>query len=213
MAQTAIRLGIKEWGAAQASPTHLFLVGLLVLPAFLFQSSLPLKWVQILLFMGLSAAAGKRVRLLPNLIMITGIVAANLLTPVGRVLWSAAGIRITLGALENGLDRAALLIGMIYISRFSIRKGFCLPGRFGELLSLVFFYLERILEGERLSRGNLIEKIDQRIISVHESASEYIHRRETQGAPATSPTGILYLASVLAIQWGLFAYPHIHRLL
>lgn len=197
----------------QLNPTHVFVVGLIVIPSLVFQSNLLLKWLQVSLFVCLSAAAGKRVRILPNVIMVGGIVAANLLTPVGRVLWSLGGWRITLGALENGLHRAALLIGMIYISRFSIRRGFSLPGRVGGLLSLVFFYLERILQGERLSRGNLIEKVDERIIAVHQSSTEYSPLAEHHSPGATNLTGMVYLGSVVALSWALFAYPHIERLL
>lgn len=213
MVETAVKLTVKGTTKARLNPTHVFVVGLLAIPSLVFQTSLPLKWLHILLFMLLSAAAGKRVRLLPNIVMITGIVGANLITPVGRVLLSVAGLPITLGALQNGLDRAALLIGMIYISRFSIRKGFCLPGKVGALLSLVFFYLERILEGERLSRGKLLEKIDERIIAVHQSAGEYMPASGDRPPEQTSAKGYLYLAMVVLLSWGLFAYPHLNALL
>ena len=132
-------------------PEHLFAAGIIVIPAFIFQENLPVKWFQVLLFMLLSIISGKRVLILPNIIMAAGIVAANLLTPVGEVFLIAAGFPVTKGAIYKGLEKSALLIGMIYISRFSVSSGFVFPGRRGNILSLVFYYFEKIMEGGKSS--------------------------------------------------------------
>ncbi|HUX20353.1 MAG TPA: hypothetical protein VMW69_03875, partial [Spirochaetia bacterium] len=85
---------------------HLLVGGLLIVPAFVFDQSLVVRWLQTLLFMGLALLTGKRVLVMPNLIMLLGIVAANLLSPLGRVLFKAGPLPITLGALEDGLGKA-----------------------------------------------------------------------------------------------------------
>jgi hypothetical protein len=132
-------------------PEHLFTAGIIIIPSFIFQDYLPVKWFQVLLFMLLSVISGKRVLILPNIIMASGIIFANLMTPVGEVLFSVVRLPVTKGAIFNGLEKSALLIGMIYISRFSVSRGFILPGRRGNILSLVFYYFEKIMEGEKSS--------------------------------------------------------------
>lgn len=199
--------GLMTAESIRLDPSHVFVAGLCVAPAFLFQGDVLLRWLQVAQFILLSAAAGKRIRVLPNVVMITGIVAAQLLTPIGEVLVTLGGFRVTRGALMSGLEKSALLIGMIYLSRFMIRKGFVLPGRLGSLLSLVFFYFEKTLEGERLGRGNLIEKIDERIAAVHASAAEYMsagdHCGDQRDDYRTSWAGWCYLCLILAFNWGL----------
>ena len=201
---TTKRIGLMSEVAAGLRPSHVFATGLLIVPAFVFQTSILLRWLLAAEFMILSVASGKRVRVLPNVIMISGVVAANLITPIGEVLWTVAGFRVTKGALMNGLEKSSLLIGMIYISRWSVRKGFLLPGRLGSLLSLVFFYFEKTLEGERLRRGRLLERIDERVIQVHESAREYEPTEGGGEATRTTPAGWVYLAVLVGLNWALF---------
>lgn len=181
---------------------HVMFTGLLLMPSFLFQDHLGVKWGQVFFFVLLSALAGKRVKLLPNIIMISTIVLANLITPIGRVLYQLGSFPITAGALGNGLERAALLIGMIYISRFAVRRGLRIPGKTGHMLSLVFFYFEKILEGERISKGHLIKKIDDKILAVHQSSHQF--DGDGGGMVRSNPLGYCYLASVLSANWLLF---------
>jgi heptaprenyl diphosphate synthase len=211
---TTTRLGVSETEGLRLRPRDALIAGLCVIPAFVFQASLLLKWLQVLEFMILSAVAGKRVKVLPNVVMITSIVAAHLLTPVGEVLWRVAGVPVTRGALVNGLEKSALLIGMIYLSRFSIRPGVKLPGRIGSMLSLVFVYFEQTLAGERLRRGNIIEQIDERIIAVdrsvraeNEPGPDGTADRAAYAAPRDSTArGLLCVALFIAGNWALLLY-------
>lgn len=122
------------------SPTHLLIGGLLLIPGFIVEQSLVLRYAEIAGYMILAAACGKRVLILPNLLMIAGIVAANLLSPLGRVLLSIGPLPITEGAIEDGLYKASMLIGLIYLSRVAVREDLVLPGRFGSLIAQTFSY-------------------------------------------------------------------------
>lgn len=195
-------------------PEHVLVAGMCIVPAFLFQQSLLIKWFQVAFFILLSVMAGKRFRLLPNLIMVAGVLCAYLLTPNGRVLFTLLHLPVTTGALINGLERSATLIGMIYLSRFSVRKGLRLPGKTGNLLSLVFFYFERILEGERITRGNLIKKLDEKIFAVHSSAEAALYAKggsvsenpspiSSSEAPVSTAAGLIFMVAVVSLNWVL----------
>jgi heptaprenyl diphosphate synthase len=180
-----------------------FICGIITIPAFIFQPETVFSAATALFFIIYAAAAGKRFRLLPNLLMVTGIIAANLLTPYGRVLAEIGSFRVTAGALEAGASKAALIIGLIYISRSSIRKGLSFPGRLGSLISLVFYYFEKITEGEKLERKNLIAKLDEKLFSLTEEPAE--------SGPAVeekSRTAVHFTAAAIpaVLVWGLLLY-------
>ncbi len=122
-----------------------FLVGLLLIPAFVFNTSLPVRILQTVLVIGYSLIRKKKFRLGPNLILLAGVTAMNLLSPVGEVLFRIAAFPITRIALEQGLMRALLFIGLVYISRSSISASIPLPGKGGALVARTLYYFERII--------------------------------------------------------------------
>ena len=115
-------------GSQALTANFAFICGLLTIPAFIFQSGLPERAVLTLLFIILAVISGRKFRLLPNLVMAAGIIAANLLAPHGKVVLEAGRFSVTTGALETGVMKALLIIGLIYISRGSIKKRSQLPG-------------------------------------------------------------------------------------
>ncbi len=153
-------------------PKFKFICGLIIIPAFVFQPNLILLALEAVLFVILARISGKKIRLLPNLIMLAGVTAANLLTPFGQVLAEIGPLQVTEGAMTSGLQKSFMLIGLIYISRYSIRQGLTFPGRLGNLVSLVFYYFERITEGERLGKEGLFTKLDQKIMALYSSGSD-----------------------------------------
>ncbi len=185
------------------SPVHAFLGGLLLLPAFLFQTHLALRAGQAALFIGLALLSGRRIR--PwNLIGISaGIVLMNLLVPYGRVLFDAGPFSITLGALQSGLLKAATVVGLIYLSLFSIRSELPFPGTFGGLLSRVIYYFERILSSpRRLDRRNLIGSLDTLLMDICRPDPPAPEKGpETPPVFRTTPAGYLLLAVLVAGNW------------
>lgn len=187
-------------------PKFFLWAGLASAPAFLFQSDPFFRWIQVLLFIVASIISGKKFKLLPNLFMAAGIVFANLITPNGKVLFRVFSLPVTQGALENGISRAALLIGMIYLSRFSVRKNMEIPGRMGNLVALVFFYFDRIVEGERVTRGNMMEKIDEKLLAVQNLSVS--HGNLNKAAVSKGSENRLILPAFLFISsWCLFTIP------
>lgn len=188
--------------------------GMIMAPAFLFQQNLAIQWIQVLLFISLSIISGKKFRLLPNLFMFLGITAANLIIPIGKVLFYVLQFPLTDGALNNGLSRSALLIGMIYLSRFSVRKGLSLPGRMGSMMSLVFFYFDKIVEGEKITKGNIMKKIDDKLLAIQAIADESL-QNGLQNFGAADENGrffnsYAFLLILIFLNWGLLLLSRLH---
>ncbi len=205
------------------SATHLLVGGLLIVPSFLFDPSLILRYGQTLLFIALAALVGRRILVWPNVIMILGIVAANLVSPLGRVLVRIGPLPITLGALKDGLMKASLLIGLIYLSRFSVRDDLVLPGRFGSLVAKVFRYFGLITERRgalsrpdedaaprrdtgrgRFERGadRLVERLDTMLLSL-----QFDRSAQAPAEPVVSElSGLLLLSLVVITNWVLVVF-------
>ncbi len=145
-------------------PGITFLFGLLCIPAFVFQHNTIFIISETVFFIIFSVLRGKHFRLLPNLLMALGIITASLLVPYGRVIAEIGALKITMGAIEAGARRAAVIIGLIYISRASVLRGLVLPGKLGNMLSLVFYYFEKLTEGERISRTNIFSQLDKKLL-------------------------------------------------
>ena len=155
-----------------AAARTLFVLGLLTLPALVFQDQALYRALNAALYLGLVLASGQRIRLLPPLLLLASVTAAALLTPYGKVLFSVWGWPITRGALLMGLSRGALLLGLFYLSRFSVLPGVDLPGRLGGGIAKVFFYFERFCDNRAaLSIKDLPASLDRLLLAVSASDS------------------------------------------
>ncbi len=186
------------------APLHIFATGSLVIVAFLLQSSLPVRAVQVLLFAVLATLAGKRIRWGYFLIMIASITFFNLLTPVGRVLYELGPLRITAGALEQGLFKGLAIVGLVFISLFTVRPDLRLPGAFGGLLARLFYYFERVLDTRRrVSAAHLVESVDEILLELYPAGSADDGSEEETGAPRrrTSSLGAILMVTLVAGNW------------
>lgn len=152
------------------------LAGLTMLPAILFQGSLLFLLIQAGCVILFAVRAGRRFRLLPNLIILISVVIANSIQVNGRVLFSIGSFDLTLGALELGLMKAVKLIAMVYLSQFMVAGKPLLPGRFGALVSMQFVYFEHIMElwGRKERRDRKSRKARKSWKTPGEKRSEHI---------------------------------------
>jgi len=194
---------------AEATARALFAAGALLLPAFLFQQDPFVRGLQILLFLGLNAAGGRRIRILQILLVGAGIVAFNLVIPTGRVLLTVLGFPLTEVALRSGLLKATAVIGMIAISQFSLRADLEIPGRIGGLIGRSLFYFQLIMSRRnRIDRRNLIGSIDELLLDLQDSGA-------TGGDPGartrrTTPAGAAVLLALVAANWAVFLFTVFH---
>jgi heptaprenyl diphosphate synthase len=178
----------------------LFIAGLLIMPAFLF--SPPLFRLQLFfLFWFLAWLCGKKNNPLITISVILCIVAFNLLVPLGQVLYTIGGFRITGGALSLGIHRAVTLAGLIMLSRMTIRSDLKIPGLFGELIGESLKIFSVIMnQRQRITRKNLIANLDQMLIDLSDGA---IEEQKSAALPSsrTKPLGFVLIAVVVLLVW------------
>lgn len=183
------------------SPEFLFFCGVLSLPAFLFGEAV---WSKVLLtavYILLNLLSGRRVKILPNVVLAAGIIAANLFTPFGRILLRAGTFPVTEGALRLGLLKSATIIGLVYLSRFTIRSDIRIPGRAGETFTLMLFFFERITEQKfKPDRKDPWGGLDALLMNVYLAEGS----GESGMRAGTSLGGYAFAFGFLLLNWGMF---------
>jgi len=131
------------------SPRQKLILGLAFVPAYLLQQSIYIRIFQFIVILSIFIFKGGKFRIMPNIILIFGIIFAYILNPAGKVIIMAGSFPVTEGALISGLTRALMLIGLIYLSRLSVSSKLNLKGKAGNLIGRVFFYFEAITENPK----------------------------------------------------------------
>jgi heptaprenyl diphosphate synthase len=180
------------------SAKALFIAGLLIMPALLFNPAANLRLVQFLFFWFLAWLAGKKTNFVFTVLITLFIVIFNLVIPYGRVLYSIGMFRITSGALEAGLHRAVTFQALIMLSRITIRQDLKLPGKFGKMLceslQMFSFLMSRKY---RLKGKGIISKIDNLMFELNrEDAAQNSSRKIN-----TKPLGYIILIIVIFLSW------------
>jgi heptaprenyl diphosphate synthase len=181
------------------SSRALCIVGILIMPALLFNPNTIFRIAQFFFFWFLAWLAGKKNNPLITIFIILTIVVFNLLVPYGKVIVSLGVFKITLGALLAGIHRGVTLEALIMLSRVTIRQDLRLPGSFGELVSDSFRIFARITErGNVIDRKNIVGSIDTLMIELSETSEPA--RAETKQQNST-PGGIVILVFTVLLAW------------
>jgi len=180
------------------SARALFVTGLLIIPALLFNPSTEYRIIQFLFFGFLAWLFGRKINFLFTVLVTLFIIFFNLLIPYGRILFSAGFFSITSGALEAGIHRAVTLQALVMLSKITIRQDLKMPGTFGGLLgeSLRIFSV-LISKKLRMPGKNLIEKIDSLLL---ELSKEELSMEAAQ-ISKTKPAGYAALVIIIFLSW------------
>jgi len=180
------------------SSRALFITGLVIMPALLFNPNTESRVIQFLFFCLLVWLSGKKVNPIFTILIIFFITAFNLIIPYGRVLFSIGAFKITSGALKAGVHRAVTLEALIMLSKVSVRQDLRIPGAFGELLgeSLRIFSL---LMGRkyRITRKNIFADIDGLMLELSAEETPVENAQKTR----TKTAGYVILAVVVVLSW------------
>jgi heptaprenyl diphosphate synthase len=162
----ALRLRVRSyWNSFNAE--LFFIAGLLMALIFLFNHSIEIRAAQFLFFCLLAFVFKKKINLLTTLLFMISIVFFHLLVPSGKVLASLGPLRITLGSLYAGIDKALVVCGLVILSRVFVRSDLRLPGTIGALLGESLRMLELMRERRgMIKRKQLISSIDQLLLEV-----------------------------------------------
>jgi uncharacterized membrane protein len=158
--------------AGALSTPGAFAAGLISLPLYLLVTDPYLRLIQVLILALLTILAGKRLLYAYFFFLMLSVTFFHLLVPQGRVLATIAGLTITEGALLSGLYRGATIIGLVFISLFSIRRDLYIPGTFGRLVSRTLRYFEHIYEYRRsASIRGLVPRLDRVLFELSSGVS------------------------------------------
>lgn len=186
------------------SPSFRFWTGLALIPPYFMIDTLGVKALLVLLFAILAWLAGKKIRILYFVFLVSSITFFHLLTPMGKILAEIGPVRITSGALATGVHKGLTLCGLVFLSLFSVTPSLKLPGRIGGLLAKMFYYFEEILDGKKkISAGNFIGSLDDVLMDLF--PPERLGETAQSVAVETNSSlsfSIFYLLVLLSAVWG-----------
>jgi heptaprenyl diphosphate synthase len=198
------RVARRGWYQRLFSSRDLFIAGLIIMPALLFNPVPLFRVVQFLLFWFLAWLCGKRNNPLVTLLIVVFIVAFNLLIPYGREIYSIGNFKITMGALMEGIKRAVTLEGLIMLSRVTIRQDLRLPGSLGRLIGDSFRIFEEITERKgAIDRKNIAGSLDKLLIELSEDKAAVLAQDADGGKRrrASSLAGYCILVFIILLSW------------
>ncbi|HPX48084.1 MAG TPA: hypothetical protein PK408_07785, partial [Treponemataceae bacterium] len=127
----------------------------------LFSSNLLLLAAVVLISIILVRLDKRKIHVVPAIITVLAIIAFNLAVPFGKVIWEGFGITITRGALEEGIKKALLMEGLLFVSRWILAYGLVLPGKFGLLVSDTLSLFTRFGQAAGgIDPRNIVKSID-----------------------------------------------------
>ena len=187
-------------------PTILAAGGMAISIAFLLQRNVEIRAAMCLVFLVVTIASGRGFSPLATLFVMAGIVAANLLVPMGKVLATIGPFPVTTAALEGGLGKALAFEGLIFLSRASILPTLRLPGHLGSVIAKAFVYYGRILEqaGE-LRPSSVLRDADALMLGVwrEPAVPEYEHAGRYAAGPEIRGSGVALVAAAVAVSFAL----------
>jgi len=185
------------------SAKALFISGLIIMPALLFNPSTELRIAQFLFFWFLAFLFGKKTNPVVTLLVIIFIIAFNLIIPYGRVYFSIGAFQITSGALTAGIHRAFTLSALVMLSKVTIRNDLKISGAFGGILSESLKMFSMIMNRKyRLTGKNFITDVDNILIEINrEQADSREQGAENREQIKTKPIGYVILSLVIIISW------------
>lgn len=129
-------------------------------------------WAIVFLLMLASFVRRKKIRILPSVLLTVCVTFFALLSPLGKTLTIIRSFRITQDALFIGLQKSAVLVGMVFFSQTVVSHNITLPGKAGRLIADVLFWFNQ-LTAQRISfkKGHIIAQIDELLCALWEQAT------------------------------------------
>lgn len=138
-----------------------------------------LKLLCSLSFLIINIKLGKKVRIVPNILLLVTLMLLEQFTPRGLILYALGPFNITMGSLESGLFKSSLLIGTIYLSKIITSGTIKLPGKIGILIADIFSYFNQLSSGNNLSPSNLINDLDNKLLNLNRDVNEVEYSGKT----------------------------------
>ncbi|HPM72164.1 MAG TPA: hypothetical protein PLE25_04285 [Spirochaetales bacterium] len=203
----AARAERREHWEGAFDPTRLALTGVLLSIVLLFQPTLYGRVAMLAAAAAAAWASGRRLSPLMTVFVMAGIVAANLLVPMGRRLATFGPLVVTETALLTGVEKAVTFEALMFISKACLGPALRLPGRFGSFFADALRGYDRILEHKgSVKLDGFMRRIDEILISVYDGFQSGGDRVDTgyRGRPAAFRRGdpalaVIALAAVVSL--------------
>ncbi len=192
------------------NPTILFFSSIICFPTIFFQDNLMFLWANVVLFLILLYLKNGKIRLLPSLIILFSILFFNMLTPTGKIYASIGSFRITEGALEFGLRKAAVLLSMVFISQYAISRSLKLQGKLGFYLENMLYFLDKLTEHKAtFNIKKPFSSIDAILLEVYETNDLGLEREQNVQVRQSIQAWLICIFPVL-IGYSLLVLQHIY---
>lgn len=145
---------------------------------FIFINNPYLKILCTISFLLMNLVLSKKVRIIPNILLIFTLTVLEQFTPRGLVVYEIGVFNITKGALESGLFKSSLLIGTIYLSKIITTGTIILPGKVGILIGDIFSYFNQLTHGEKIWGSNVIEDLDSKLLNLSKDSKKIESTKE-----------------------------------
>lgn len=183
------------------------LSGFVAMIAFALQTSLYVRAGQTALLVIMAALSSRRFRPVPAIIALIGVTLTNLFVPNGRVLFSFLSLRVTEGALELGLMKGLLLVGLVFLSRVSVRPTGRLPGALGWVIFRMFSYFEYLSESWKSTKGPFLQRLDSLLIDARSVNPDNQSLSSSSSEKPGAKRSIVFAVVVIVICWGPYLWP------
>jgi len=135
--------------------------GIALTITLLFSKSLYLTAGIAVLSVVLVTSSSLRIRILPPLLTVSGIILFNLLVPFGRVLIEIPHFPVTEGALLTGIEKALVFEGLLFLSRWTLSVSDISTVFHSGIMADLFSFLAVLTNGrKKINRKNIIGSID-----------------------------------------------------
>jgi hypothetical protein len=140
---------------------------------------------------------------------------AHFLQPFGKIYFTLGNFPVTEGSLRTGLIKTTTVIGLVYLSRLTIRPGLGFPGRPGRIFAETLRCFERITAYRtRIDRKNFWPSLDRLLAAVYGAGDEIrpgparTADPVEKNSPAVKTSIRGYLLGILfaALNWGVFVF-------
>ncbi len=187
----------ERWEGA-FNPTRLALTGVALSVLVLFQPDTSGRAVMLVLSAIAALASGRKLSILTTLVVMTGIIMANLLVPLGRKLFEIGPFVVTELALADGMRKAVTFEALMFISKACLGPNLHLPGRFGVFFADALRWYDRILEQKKTVRlATFLEDIDAILVSIHYTESDAATVSTPPRVSGARRTDIVLVAAII----------------
>ncbi len=185
------------------SPKARFWTGLSLIPGYFLIDWLIIKLLLVAVFAIMVTLAGKRIRYIYFLMMTGSITFFHLLTPAGRILWEIGPLTITDGSLETGILKGITLMGLVFLSLFTVTPSLQFPGKLGGLLGRMFYYFEEILDGRKhVKARDFIGSLDRILMEIFPPEALSDPELPEADTGRSYPLAFLYILPLEILVWG-----------